>query len=124
MGAPGRVIGGHRRRPTGHPALPNQTPTVRRSTPTPGWLARLRCGPVDRAEVFHWCMARTNVDIDEQACAEVMRRHGFTTKRDAINYALRREARRMSLDEALAMRGSGWDGDLDAMRAGNRPAPW
>ena len=34
-------------------------------------------------------MARTNVDIDEKACAEVMRRYDLATKREAINFALR-----------------------------------
>ena len=64
-------------------------------------------------------MSRTNLDIDDQACAEVMRRYGFTTKRAAVNYALRTlAAEPASLDEARAMRGSGWEGDLEAMRSG------
>jgi len=63
-------------------------------------------------------MARTNVDIDDQACAEVMRRYRLATKREAINYALRTlAAEPLSLDEARALRGSGWEGDLDTMRA-------
>ena len=62
-------------------------------------------------------MARTNIDIDEDACALVMRQHGFRTKRDAVNFALRQVAiEPMSLEAALAMRGTGWEGDLDAMR--------
>ncbi len=45
-------------------------------------------------EVFHllvydWCMTRTNIDIDDEACAEVMRRYGLSTKREAVNFALR-----------------------------------
>jgi Arc/MetJ family transcription regulator len=52
-------------------------------------------------------MARTNIDIDEEACALVMRQKGFTTKRDAVNYALRRAAvTPMTTEELLAMRGS------------------
>ncbi len=63
-------------------------------------------------------MARTNIDIDEKACAEVMRRHRFATKREAVNFALRTlAAEPASLEEARAMRGSGWDGDLNAMRS-------
>ena len=63
-------------------------------------------------------MARTNIDIDEKACTEVMRRHRFATKREAVNFALRTlAAEPASLEEARAMRGSGWDGDLDAMRS-------
>ena len=72
--------------------------------------------------VYHWCMARTNVDIDEKACAEVMRRYDLATKREAINFALRTvAAERASIEEARAMRGSGWEGDLDEMRANRFP---
>ena len=63
-------------------------------------------------------MARTNVDIDDQACAEVMRRYHLATKREAINFALRTlAAEPISVEDARALRGSGWDGDLDAMRS-------
>lgn len=62
------------------------------------------------------CMARTNIDIDEEACAKVMRRYGLRTKRDAVNFALRQQAAEMTLEEARAMRGSGWIGDLEEMR--------
>ena len=74
--------------------------------------------------VYGWCMARTNVDIDDEACAEIMRRYCFKTKREAINFALQEVAgRRASLEEARALRGSGWDGDLDEMRANRIPLP-
>jgi Arc/MetJ family transcription regulator len=67
-------------------------------------------------------MARTNVDIDEQACAEVMRRYDLKTKREAINFALRTVAvERASLEQARAMRGSGWEGDLDELRGTHAP---
>ncbi len=63
-------------------------------------------------------MARTNIDIDEKACAEIMRRFQLNSKRDAVNFALRTiAAEPLSLNKAKAMRGSGWDGDLDEMRA-------
>lgn len=62
-------------------------------------------------------MGRTNIDIDEEACAEVMRRYQLDTKKDAVNFALRTiAAEPLSLDEAKQMRGSGWDGDLESMR--------
>jgi Arc/MetJ family transcription regulator len=70
-------------------------------------------------EVYGWCMARTNIDIDEEACATVMRRFGLKTKRDAVNFALRRlvaGSTPMTLDEIRAMRGTGWEGDLDEIR--------
>ena len=70
-------------------------------------------------------MARTNIDIDEEACAAVMRRYGCKTKREAVNLALRRTAQVMTLDEALAMEGTGWDGDLDEIRTGmGAPEAW
>ncbi len=63
------------------------------------------------------CMARTNIDLDDEAVEAVMRRYHLTTKRDAVNFALRTVAAEpMSLDVALTLRGSGWGGDLDAMR--------
>ena len=61
-------------------------------------------------------MVRTNVDIDDVACSKVMKRYGFGTKRDAVNFALRELAGELDLDQARALRGSGWSGDLEAMR--------
>ena len=64
-------------------------------------------------------MARTNVDIDDEACAEVMRRYRLSTKREAVNFALRMVAAEpLGPDEARGLRGSGWEGDLDEMRSG------
>ena len=63
-------------------------------------------------------MARTNVDIDEQACLEAMHRYGLKAKRDAIKFALRAMAvKQLGLDEARNLRASGWEGDLEEMRA-------
>jgi Arc/MetJ family transcription regulator len=63
-------------------------------------------------------MARTNIDIDEELCQRVMERFHLDTKREAVNMALRHMAGEpLGLDEARAMRGTGWDGDLDEMRA-------
>lgn len=63
-------------------------------------------------------MARTNIDLDEDACRQVMRRYRLRTKRDAVNFALRRAAgEAMSLEQARALEGSGWEGDLDEMRS-------
>jgi Arc/MetJ family transcription regulator len=68
--------------------------------------------------VYSRCMARTNIDIDEDACREVMDRYQLTTKRDAVNLALRRlVGEALDLDDARALRGSGWDGDLADMRS-------
>ncbi len=67
-------------------------------------------------------MSRTNIDIDEQACAKVMRRFGFATKETAVNFALRKLATKpLSSEEALKLRGSGWEGGLDEMRSHGSP---
>jgi len=62
-------------------------------------------------------MSRTNIDLDDAAVAAVMRRYHLDSKRDAVNFALRAlAAEPLPLDQARALRGSGWDGDLEAMR--------
>jgi len=67
-------------------------------------------------------MSRTNIDIDDQACDAVMSRYRLPTKREAVNFALRLVAgEALGVDEARALRGSGWDGDLEALRS-SRPA--
>jgi Arc/MetJ family transcription regulator len=64
-------------------------------------------------------MSRTNIDLDEVACRAVMDRYHLSTKRDAVNFALRIiAAEPLDLDAARGLRGSGWDGDLEEMRAG------
>ena len=69
--------------------------------------------------VYGWRMSRTNVDIDDAACAAVMDRYRLTTKREAVNFALRTlAAEPLSLDEARTLRGAGWDGNLEHLRTG------
>lgn len=47
-----------------------------------------------------------------------MRLYRLRSKREAVDLALRRlVGEPMNRDEALAMEGSGWDGDLDRLRA-------
>lgn len=63
-------------------------------------------------------MGRTNIDLDDDACDIVMRRYHLSSKRDAVNFALRTvAAEALDLDQARRLRGSGWDGDLDELRA-------
>ena len=69
-------------------------------------------------------MSRTNIDIDDELIAKVMQRYGLTTKRDAVDFALRRlMPEPMTTEEALAMEGSGWEGDLSEMRP-NEHTDW
>ena len=68
--------------------------------------------------VYDRCMGRTNIDIDDEACDVVMQRYHLTTKREAVNFALRTLAGEpLSLEKARRLRGSGWQGDLEDMRA-------
>jgi Arc/MetJ family transcription regulator len=62
-------------------------------------------------------MSRTNIDIDDEACRAVMERYRLSTKREAVNLALRTlAAEPLDLNAARRVRGSGWDGDLEEMR--------
>ena len=63
-------------------------------------------------------MSRINVNINDEACAEVMRCYHLTTKQEAINFALRTlAADPLDVEDARRLRRSGWDGDLDELRS-------
>jgi Arc/MetJ family transcription regulator len=67
-------------------------------------------------------MAKINIEIDEVACRKAMERYQLATMEDAVNFALNRLINEpMTLEEALAMEGSGWIGDLAEMRAARFP---
>lgn len=69
-------------------------------------------------------MTRIIVDIDEQACAEVMRRYRLGTRHEAINYALRTLADEpLSVHEARTLRGSDWEGDFAIIRSSRASKP-
>jgi Arc/MetJ family transcription regulator len=73
-------------------------------------------------QVYSGSVSRTNVDIDDQLIALVMRRYNLTTKREAVDLALRElVGHALTIEEALRLEGSGWEGDLEALRA-TRPA--
>ncbi len=62
-------------------------------------------------------MARTNIDIDEELVTAAMRRYGLHSKRAAVDLALRRlVVEPMNREEALAMEGTGWEGNLGQLR--------
>jgi Arc/MetJ family transcription regulator len=62
-------------------------------------------------------VTRTNIDIDDEVVARVMRRFGLPSKRAAVDLALRRLlGEPMTRDEILAMQGVGWSGDLEGIR--------
>ena len=66
-------------------------------------------------------MTRTNVVIDEDLIERVMRQYGFRTKREAVDFALRRLVSRYEPTDILDLEGAGWGGDLEAMRAKRYP---
>ncbi len=63
-------------------------------------------------------MSRTNIEIDDELVERAMHRYRLPSKRAAVDLALRRlVGEPMSRGEALAMEGTGWEGDLDELRA-------
>ena len=67
-------------------------------------------------------MGRTNIEIDVALIDRVMHRYGLATKRAAVDLALRRlDLEPMNRDDALAMRGTGWEADLEQLRHGYIP---
>ena len=63
------------------------------------------------------CMSRTNIDIDDELIQRVMLRYRLPTRKSAVDFALRSlVGHPMTREEALAMEGSGWDGDLAETR--------
>lgn len=70
-------------------------------------------------------MSRTNIDIDDSLMERAMERYGLRTKREAVDLALRRLVGEvMTTEEALAMEGAGWGGDLDALRRDRMTELW
>ncbi len=66
----------------------------------------------------HGVVTRTNIEIDDELIARAMTRYGLRSKRATVEFALRRlVAEPMSREQALAMEGSGWDADLEDLRA-------
>ena len=63
-------------------------------------------------------VSRTNIDIDDALVAGVMRRYGLSTKKEAVDFALRQvSVVPMTTGEMHAMRGSGWGADLEDIRS-------
>jgi Arc/MetJ family transcription regulator len=68
--------------------------------------------------VYDGAVARTNIEIDDQLVDRAMRVYRLRSKREAVDFALRRLIDEpMSYDEALSMEGSGWAGDLEELRS-------
>ena len=60
---------------------------------------------------------RTNIDIDDELMAQAMKLTGLPTKRAAVEEGLKLLVRVRKQGQGLkALKGLGWEGDLDAMR--------
>jgi Arc/MetJ family transcription regulator len=69
-------------------------------------------------------MGCTNVVVDDELIAHVMRLYGLKTKREAVEFALRTVAGLSAAHrKILELEGIGWEGDLDEMRT-SRVAEW
>jgi Arc/MetJ family transcription regulator len=67
--------------------------------------------------VYDGVVGRTNVEIDDELIDRAMRLYRLKSKREAVDLALRRlVGEPLSLEEARAMEGTGWGGDLDDLR--------
>lgn len=69
-------------------------------------------------------MTRTNIDLDDDLVAEVMRRYRTPTKREAVDLALRRlVAAPVTRQFLLDIRGIGFPTDLDELRGARGDEP-
>ena len=67
--------------------------------------------------MYAWCMSRTNIDIDDDLVAQVMRRFGVATKKQAVDLALRRLVGvPLSREFLMSLEGIGWETDLADIR--------
>lgn len=61
-------------------------------------------------EVYRGVMSRTNIDIDDDLVAAVMKMYRLDSKRSAVDFALRRlMGTPMSREDVLAMQGTGFE---------------
>jgi Arc/MetJ family transcription regulator len=68
---------------------------------------------------------RVEVDVKEELLDAVRERYRLPNRRAAIEFALRRVAvQPMSKEEALAMQGVGWEGDVERTRSADPGALW
>ncbi|MBO0746514.1 MAG: type II toxin-antitoxin system VapB family antitoxin, partial [Candidatus Dormibacteraeota bacterium] len=56
-------------------------------------------------------MGRTNIELDDRLVTEAMSRYGLRSKREAVDFALRRLlGEPLSAGAALALEGTDWEG--------------
>jgi Arc/MetJ family transcription regulator len=66
-------------------------------------------------------VSRTNIEIDDELIATVMKQYHLTTKREAVDFALRRVVQpALSRSEILALEGTMELADYERIRAGDQ----
>lgn len=72
-------------------------------------------------DVYDWCMTRTNIEIDDELIAAVMAENHLSTKREAVDFALRKVRKRtVTLEDLRSLRGIGFEPDLSEIRPDDR----
>ena len=67
------------------------------------------------------CMTRTNIDIDDELVETVMKQNGLKTKKEAVDFALRKVVRRIpTIEEIRSLRGIGFSYTNDEIEAADR----
>jgi Arc/MetJ family transcription regulator len=71
--------------------------------------------------MYIWCMTRTNIDIDDELVETVMKQNNLKTKKDAVDFALRKVVRRVpTIEEIRSLRGIGFPLTNDEIEASDR----
>lgn len=107
-------------------ATPSRAPRAL-SSPRPG-RRPVRVALLHASSYTSWCTVvlnwegtmsktRTNIELDDDIVEAAMQLYGTRSKKETVDLALRRLVGvRLSRDDAIAMEGSGWEGDLGRMR--------
>jgi Arc/MetJ family transcription regulator len=67
------------------------------------------------------CMTRTNIDLDDELVETVMKQNGLKTKKEAVDFALRKVVRRTpTVEEILSLGGIGFPYTNDELEASDR----
>jgi Arc/MetJ family transcription regulator len=67
-------------------------------------------------------MTRTNIDIDDDLVAQVMAQNHLKTKKEAVDFALRRTVRRTpTVEEILALEGIGFGLSVEEVKSLSAP---
>ena len=75
--------------------------------------------------MYHWCMSRTNIDIDDEFIETVMKQNSLKTKKDAVDFALRKVVRRIpTIEEVRSLEGIGFPYTNDEIEATDRWPEW